>query len=83
MKEAGRGRRVGGEAPAKSRGVDGGRAVGDKAAGRWCLVRGLRGRSLDFLPLTQEARAASLGSIHMCREDKMGGDPEGKGRQWE
>lgn len=45
-------RRVEGEAAAKSRGVGGGRAVGDKAGGRWCLVRGLCDRSLDFLPLT-------------------------------
>lgn len=42
MKEACVGRRVGREAPAKSRGVGEGRAVGDKAGERWCLVRDLR-----------------------------------------
>lgn len=55
------GRRVGGEVPAKRRGVSEGRAAGDKAGGRWCLVRGPP--SLDFLPLTPQAGAASLGSI--------------------
>lgn len=51
MKGACVGRKAEGEA-AKSRGVGGDGAVGDKAGGRWCLVRGPCDRSLDFLPLT-------------------------------
>ena len=45
------GRRVGAEAAAKSRGVGGGRTVGDKTGVRWYLVQGHPGRSLDSLPL--------------------------------
>lgn len=70
-----------GEATAKSRGVGEGRAVRDKAGGRWCLVQGLHGRSLDFLLLTPQGGAASLGSIHICRKDKVAGGQEGQGRR--
>ena len=36
-------------------------------------VPGLRGRSLDFLPLTPKVGAASSESIHVCRRDEMRG----------
>lgn len=52
MKGACVGRRAEGEAAARSRGVGGSRAVGNKAGGRWCLVQSLCDRILGFLPLT-------------------------------
>lgn len=73
------GRRVGADAAAKSRGVGGGRTVGDKTGARWYLVQGLPGRSLDFLPLRPRVGAAFSRSIHVCRETEMGRSWQGPG----
>lgn len=81
MKEPCVGRRVGGEVPAKSRGVSEGRAVGDKAGGRWCLVRGASEPGLS--PADTPGGSSFLRLHQVCRENKMGGGQEGEGRQWE
>lgn len=83
MKGACVGRRVRGKAAAESWGVGEGRAVVDKAGGRWCLVQGLWGRSLDFLPLTPQAGIALSKSIHVCREDEAGRGRKGEWKRWE
>lgn len=73
------GRRVGADAAAKSRGVGGGRIVGDKTGVRWYRVQGLPGRSLDFLPLTPRVGAAFSRSMHLFREMEMGRSWQGPG----
>lgn len=80
------GRRAEGEAAAPSRGVGGGRAVGDKAGERWCLVRSLCDRSLDFLTQTPRQEQLPQNAGGTRREEARrarGGDGHEKGEQTE